>query len=456
MNDLMSQLDPATWSDVESIRAIFRQRRQSFEPELRDLARRALEESPDESLRIDAVNLLASAAVVSGDDDEGSRLFRLALEDTWGTGSHAERVACVNLAMILSRQRRLFEAFAISRRACRLAFASGDPLAICLAHAQLAKMLLELGDMPGFERAVEAAESSRPEIDENVAGWVPHLLAGLRAEVAIQHGDLDAAQEAVDEALDGPDVIREVVDMMRATHLRRVGRPDEALVVLRVALDAGTDESSYRIRFQAEELLCLVDLGDVAAARERAADCLAEMVRLGARCGSPTWRMRVGETVGMALAREEGTRGEARRALEIAAVAALERSWESKLFFQEFPQLARMEPEDVAVLEAHGERFAEKHRELLGAIRALLLEGARFETPIAECASDELFVAVCAWCNSLRGPERVWIPLDEFAQPTPDLEVTHGICHSCTAAMAAHGGGVPGAPRRRAEASEVA
>jgi hypothetical protein len=352
--------------------------------------------------------------------------------------------------------RRLFEAFAMCRRACRIALESAEPLAICLSHAQLAKMLLELGDHRGFERAVEVAEQHRPDFDETLRGWVPHLLAGLRAEIAIQHGDVASAQDLVDAALDGPDVIREVVDMMRATHLRRVGRADEALGVIREALAAETAEPSYRLRFQAEELLCLLDLGDRAAVRERAARCLAGMVRDGRRCASPAWRMRVGETVGAALAKEEGTRPEARQALEIAAVAALERSWESKLFFQEFPQLSRMEPEDVAVLEAHGERFQAKHLELLAAIRTLLREGARYETALSESEVDELLVAVCAWCNSVRGPERVWIPLDDFVRPATDLDVTHGICQACSAEMAAGSVGGIHLQSRPREASEVA
>lgn len=436
MHHELRSLDPTDPSDVEAIRAVLRQRRQAFPPELRAFAGRVQEEAADPELRLDAKNALASAAVVSGDDDEGSRLFRQVLERTWGAGTHVERVACVNLAMILARQRRLVEAFALSRRACRLAMDTAEPLGICLAHAQLAKMLVELGDHDGFREAVDTAVRHCPELDETLAGWVPHLLAGLRAEVALQQGDLAAAERFMTEALDHPDVIAEVVDMMRVQFLRRAGRPAEALSVVREALLAGPTEPSYRLRFQGEWLMCLVDLDDLPALHRRASACLAEMAKEGRRCGSPTWRMRVGEAVGAALAKSAGHGGEARRAFEIAAVAALERSWESKLFFQEFPQLEDMEAEDVAVLQAHGERFRSEHLELLAAMRTLLRDGVRYDA-FADTRGEQFFVSVCAWCNHVRGPDRVWVPLDSFAAPETDLEVTHGICTACAESLRA-------------------
>lgn len=180
------------------------------------------------------------------------------------------------------------------------------------------------------------------------------------------------------------------------------------------------------------------------------------MLRAGRKCGTPTWRMRVGESVGAALAGDERGRTAAMHALELAAVAALERSWETKLFFQEFPQLERMEPDDVAVLEAHGERFRAKHLELLRAIASLLREGARIENALAERGAGELFVSVCAWCNCVRGPERVWIPLDEFVARATDVEVTHGICQSCTADLRSERGRGIGAGHHLGAASEVA
>lgn len=450
MGNQLSALDPANESDTEIIRSLLRRRRQSFDAELRELARRVHDQASDRLLRVDALNLLGSAAVVEGDDDEGSRHFRQALDATWGTGSHAERVACINLAMILTRQRRLLEALALNRRACRIALEAGDALGTCLAHVQLGKTLLELGDQDGFARAVETAERHRPEMDETLDRWIPHLLAGMHAEVALQHGDFARAQGFLDEALDGPDADREVVDMMRATSLRRMGRASEALAVVRAALADGAEAACWRLRFRAEELLCLVAIGDRATLAARASECLAEMAREGRACGSPTWRMRVGQAVGAALLQDEGTRGQARRAFEIAAAAALERSWESKRFFEEFPQLERMEPEDRALLEAHAERFRGQHLELLEAMRGLLCDGPGAEAALGAPAG-ELFVTVCAWCRSVRGPERAWIPLDEFV-PSRDIDVTHGICPACIAAMPGRGG----APARRADAEPVA
>ena len=180
-----------------------------------------------------------------------------------------------------------------------------------------------------------------------------------------------------------------------------------------------------------------MDLDDRATLRERAAACLAEMQEQGSRCGTSAWRMRVGETVGRALARDEDMRDEARQALEIAAVAALERSWEAKQFFQGFPQLERMDPADIALLEAHGARFRAKHLELLAGMRSLLREGAHLEAALACHGVDEFFVAVCAWCHRVRGPERVWISLDEYTAPSRDLDVTHGVCETCTVGLVA-------------------
>lgn len=456
MQHELGGLDPASSGDVEAIRAVLRTRRQSFGPEFRAFARRVHEESPDPSLRIDALNTLASAAVVAGDDDEGSRLFRRALDATWDSGTHAERVACVNLSMILARQRRLLEALAMSRRACRIALADTEPLAICLSHVQLGKMLLELGDLDGFRRAVEVAELHRPELDETLSGWIPHLLAGMHAEVALQEGDIASADRFMNEALEGADVIGEVVAMARATHLRRAGRHAESLEVVRTALaDEGLDPG-FRLRFEAEELLCLVDSGDVASLRRKAAACLGGMAADGRKCGTPTWRMRVGETVGHALSNDEATRGEARRALEIAAVAALERSWETRQFFREFPALERLEPADAALLDAHAERFRARHLELLAAMRALLSEGARHETPLADDAGAAFFVSVCAWCNRVRGPERVWIPLEEFVAPTSGLEVTHGLCQACRTSVVAESRTTAGIATHATEAAGAA
>ena len=445
MAEISTNLDPASVDDKDALRAFLRRRRRVYEPEVLDFARRVREESPHPGLRLDALNLLASAAVVRGDDAEGERLFRRALEESWGTGRHAERVACVNLAMIVARQRRLVEGFVLSRRACALTLAEGDRLGACLAHAQLAKVLLQLGDHAGFEEAVAQAVALQPEMDETVKDWVPHLLAALRAEVAVLHGDRAEADRQLARALHDPDVISDVVLSARASHLRRSGRPAEALAVVRQAQALGAADEVYTLRYQAEELLCLIELGDRAAVLRRAELCLAGLRSDGRRVGSPFWRMEVAGTVGRALADDALAREQAREAFEIAAVAALERSWEARQFFKEFPQLEQLEPEVLSVLAAHAERFRDEQREILDALRDLLCRGdesghRRLQAAMGKDGrDDELFVAACAWCNRVRGPELAWLSLDGRPLQTGELEVTHAICPKCRSSLTPSG-----------------
>jgi DNA-binding NarL/FixJ family response regulator len=216
-------------------------------------AREALEVSEtlgDHNLRGRGLNALGSSLMMLGEVDEGSALLREALELAIAGGAvKYEGVAYVNLADALHLAGRLGEARAVADEGFGRQFRPNNHW-VEILRAELA---IEAGEW-------DAAERMLGEIRRRLVGTTLVNLNLRRAELALGRGDHASARSWLDEAGEvGTDVMAEpqfcgVVGALRAELERREGDLEAARAAVQYALDrleTCTDDASRLARVSA-------------------------------------------------------------------------------------------------------------------------------------------------------------------------------------------------------------
>jgi tetratricopeptide (TPR) repeat protein len=402
-------------------------------PRLERLCRRVIAASPDPALRSAARVAAGRAALERGRDIEAARLCRQALLDTWGTGGPTELAACENLARVCLRQRRIYESLVLARRACGLAESLEESETHVHARLHLAAVLFDLGDVGRATEALSRAEDEVARLPAEARVHHRRNVERLRTEMALHLGALEAAFHHLDVLAGLPGSADDGTTLtLEARLLVEAGRYDEARdVLIRTAMGARRSASSSYER-DLLDARCLLVLRGPGIARDAGCALLARLETRGREDLSPGRRMELAEELGRLLIDRCSAPVEARRAFDFAGAAALERMEEFERFLRALPQLQTADVEDRAILEDFRERFFLEHHELLGAVNRLFQEA----TPAARVfggatQESQRIVAICAWCERLRGPEGVWIPFRRFRAPEGPVEVSHGICGSC-------------------------
>ncbi|MBL9088075.1 MAG: hypothetical protein JNM10_13130 [Planctomycetia bacterium] len=98
------------------------------------------------------------------------------------------------------------------------------------------------------------------------------------------------------------------------------------------------------------------------------------------------------------------------------------------------PELGPATGEDMAPLSRARKKFLREQKALLGRV-ARLLESQGKSRVRALLAHPEKagLVAICAWCESVRTSEDLWLPIGHFVPRSGPFEVTHGMCPPCAA-----------------------
>ena len=430
MTSALIDLDPSCPRAAHRMRELL-ERDEVQEPEYEPFLRRVVAESPDAQVRAQAQVLLGWRARIRGDRDEADRFFRSSLAVLWGTGTRSEARGCVGYALLCLLQRRVFEALVLARHACILLRDGKDVYSLAIARGHVAGVLLEIGDFERFGPAQDAADELIVRLTGQRRMILERLGASYRVLAAVRQGKVEAALRAVDRLESFPPPADPRAQLYhRAIALLEAGRAEAAMKLIASARSFHTPEDTYTYELDLLEVRCQIELRGAEYGVIAARDFLHRLEANGRRFLSSGRRMYMASTIGRLLVRDCGTAGDAERAFEQAGAAALERTVELESFMRDLPQLHNLQPEDRAILDDHRERFVAEQEELLTAVAGLLQRVAR-AAPKGDSAAEGLYV--CPLCARVRGPERMWLPLQDYIPPHGPLTVVHVMCESCRA-----------------------
>ncbi|MDJ0522198.1 MAG: hypothetical protein QNJ90_09010 [Planctomycetota bacterium] len=419
-----SDLDPTDPLHLEDLEHFLSTER-SIEPESEALLRRIAEEGFNENVRAHGKIVLATNVRRQGRRQEAERLYREGLATLRGSNSVAEMRGCVNYALTCLHARRVLEALVLSRRAEAIAVELDEPFALAVARGHMVGALLDMKEYVRARRVLEALEAGIPDLTPTRRMQAGRRAAAYRLELAMVDGDGQAgaaARAQLEKLGTGPDP--RAAPWARAMAAYAAGRYTEALTEIEAfrQVEQQRDRQSYRLDLLAvSALIALGAEGAVPAAREaleRIADASDDAL-------TPGMRMGLAYQHGLILLEHAGRGADTNRAYDITGAAALQRLGEVEHFLAEQPGFLAENDDGLDELRAYRARLLDEHRALLRAF-GTMADGDpdlnRFEGA-AMC--------VCAWCESVRGPDGVWLPLEHAPKPRRLTTVTHGMCTPC-------------------------
>ncbi len=401
---------------------------------MESFCRRVVAENPDANVREEARVALGRYAYLRYDYREAERLCREALSALWGSGTRGELSACINLALVCLLGKRYFEGLVLARRGVELATDAGVPLGVAKARLHLAGVLRAVGDIPRAKAVLEQASSHLDDLEPADRANHAANIAGERVRLALLEGDADAALHYSEVSREqGGDANWNLLDdVLRAAVLVAGGKFEEAYdLLLRLEPEAGGKDPTRATRGRLEaECLAMLKTSDAALWSARA---LLDWLEGDGHdeLGSGT-RLDEAERLGHVLLDVCRSPGDARRAYEVAATAALERIRELATFTLDLPHLSRASDEDRQILEEYRGRFESERALLLSALARLLEQEGPATRLFGESREDQdAAIKVCAWCQKVQGPDGIWFRPDQALLPRGPLYVTHGICEAC-------------------------
>lgn len=424
----LESLDPNRPEEARILLDFLRELKGS-DPRYRDLVLRAACAPAGTALH-PLANGLAGLYLAPEDPGRASDHLRTALAAVHGAGDRLEAAICVNLARCSLTLGRDYEALVASRRAVQNCRRREDALGLCHAHHHAAMAALEIRQWDECEGNLAAAEATLPALPPPLVAPLRRSCVAARADLALTRGDPAACLRLVAEA----DAIAPAPHpawspLFRAHALLVLCRTEEAATLLEEA----TAATGGRPPDPRQDFLRVL----LAARRGNDPDAIdAWLDRLeapGARAVAGSRRrgeMALG--VGRVLGGREADRVRARRALDVAAAAFLERIGELDRFVTDLPAFAEPDADVRAMLERHRERLIREEHDVLEAAGRLFRAAHRAGDPVLrDLAGEDALVCVCAWCRRVRVRGRDWAPLAQLLPPGEAVTLTHGLCPAC-------------------------
>ena len=125
--------------------------------------------------------------------------FLRVYDQTLDSRSPAELRACRDLVVLYSREQRVFESLLFARRLARLAELMGDAFQHAFALMSVGGVLKDAEDWEELEPALVAIAGVAASVPEEDGFRLRRNVAGMRAEAAIQAGNLDSAAADIDQ-----------------------------------------------------------------------------------------------------------------------------------------------------------------------------------------------------------------------------------------------------------------
>lgn len=374
-----------------------------------------------------------------GDFAAAEAIFLSLLSETRGghPGDHARALA--TLSTLYGRAGRYVQAHALASRLAAVARAAGPEADATLAFA-LAKACGALSQLGVLAPLDDALEELRRVLDRHPIS-LPNLEleyhvaaatgAYLRGQAARARAHVEDYRRTLDAHRVPDGVYRWALTMVDARVLLLEGRAEEAHALLgRPAGEAPTPAFA-----PLHQLVLAVEvharLGQREAAVEqarRALDLLATVERDPFLAADYVHQ---GDLLARALERL-GEGEPARRAYDLMAVAVLLNLRQVDDCIRALPELGMADAASHAALALFRKQFLKDQRRLLGRVAALLAR--RPDYPVNDLLSlpnRTGFVPVCAWCESVRTSEGVWLPIGHYVPREGSFRLTHGICPPC-------------------------
>lgn len=378
-----------------------------------------------------------------GDFEASESLFRSLLSEARGrhAGDHASALA--SLTTLYGRGGRYVQAHALASRLAAVAREAGRDADATLSFA-LAKACGALSQLRVVAPLEEALEELRRVLDRSPTPLPNleleyHVAAATKAYLGREAADARAHVEAYRRTLDArrvPDgVYRWALAMIDARVLLLEGRAAEALALLGgPGVSADTPAFALVHRFVLEvEVHAQLGAREAAVGPARRALEVLESVERNPFLAADY--VHQGDLLAQAL--ERLGEGElARRAYDLMAVAVLLNLRQVDDCSRALPELGMADATSHAALARFRKQFLAEQRQLLGRVAALLAR--RRDYPVHELLAmpDRTgLVPVCAWCESVRTAEGVWLPIGHFVPREGSFSLTHGICPPCVAQL---------------------
>lgn len=366
-------------------------------------------------------------------------VFRTLLTEARGrhTGNHARALA--TLTTLYGRAGRYLEAHTLGLHLATVARSVGPAadrtLAFALSRVCGALCQLRIADaLEESLRELRAALDRSPiplsnlELEYHVAAGAHATMVG---DAARARAHIEAYRQILGTVRAPDDVYRWALTMADGRVLLLEGRAAEArALVERLAADAPSPEFG-RLHSLVLEVEIGASLGERARAIDAGREALARMAGVDRASFLAADYVHQGDLLARAFERlgELELAHEAYDRMAEAVLVSLEQVDECARWL---PELGPGTSEANAPLSRARKQFLREQQALLGRVARLLErhDDSRIRDLLVHPEKDGL-VVICAWCESVRTSEDVWLPIGHFVPRAGPFAVTHGLCPPC-------------------------
>lgn len=381
--------------------------------------------------------VVAECAADRGAWDDAEARLTSALAVERGRTTVLEGRICSSLAQVYRAQGRDYEGLMLARRAVAVADVTGPDTARALAAFRVVDTLKTLCEWEACDVVLERFEAALRRLPEGEGVVLRRRLAHHRTLQAVRRGDLPAARHALGDldrllALPDPDPADPRWFLaLRAEVALNAGDLAEARRHLDACDAATTTELSVVVGGELE-VQWAVAAGRLDAARASATRILEVLEHEGLASMGAGYTLQYTGFLATQFAGPLAAPDLAARAYDVAGAAMILRIRQLDDAVRRLPEVTAISDADRALLAASRQRFVREQRALLdGAAGALARTGVEGRRLLSSLTSADGLVRVCAWCRRVARSEGPWLPLGHYLPPAGPLRMTHGICPDC-------------------------
>ncbi len=383
----------------------------------------------------------ARGAADSGDLVRAEQLLRDLLSIDDRPGSFDRLFVLSSLMTVYSRLGRQHETLVLARHLTDRLLELNQLGAAAGCMATYCEAISEVGSPEMRTRRLEELNTMLLALDPDEGGMPREAYHSCAFDLELRAGNLERA--------------RHHAERYRAYRPRQEGRPwrkASQLGILDIKLDlaGGMPRRALETLRRVEELVrraaepaaivawmrvqCLQAAGELSRAESAARSYLALLEKTRADEAMAPHRVRNAAALAAWFAARPGYGGAARRTYDLAAAAVIQRITQLSTAVPELEAIGvevGTAADDLAELRRG---FLAEQEDLLARVAQLFRSQPDAVAPVVVTEEqDAELVHLCAWCERVRTPEGVWLPIGHFIPRVGPLPISHGICGDCLA-----------------------